>query len=78
MLKKLGGTYGFVLRAIEAITMDGERVGSNAIRKLIMDGNVEKAALFLGRPHMIEGTVVKGENRGKWHGVSHNQSRHVF
>ena len=68
MLKKLAGTYGFRFETIEAITLDGERVGSNAIRKLIMDGNVEKAAKFLGRPHMIEGTVVKGENRGKWMG----------
>ena len=65
MLKQCADTYGFRFEAIDAITLDGERVGSNAIRKLIMDGNVEKAAKFLGRPHMIEGTVVKGENRGK-------------
>jgi riboflavin kinase / FMN adenylyltransferase len=68
MLKKLAGTYGFRFETIEAITLDGERVGSNAIRRLIVDGNVEKAAQFLGRPHMIEGVVVKGENRGKWMG----------
>jgi riboflavin kinase/FMN adenylyltransferase len=68
MLKKLGGTYGFRFETIEAITLGGERVGSNAIRKLIMDGDVEKAAKFLGRPHMIGGIVVKGENRGKWMG----------
>jgi riboflavin kinase/FMN adenylyltransferase len=67
-LKKLAGTYGFRFETIEAITLDGERVGSNTIRKLIMDGNVEKAAQFLGRPHMIEGVVVKGENRGKFMG----------
>ena len=68
MLRKMADTYGFRFETIEAITLDGERVGSNAIRKLIMDGGVEKAARFLGRPHMIEGTVVKGENRGKWMG----------
>jgi riboflavin kinase / FMN adenylyltransferase len=68
MLKKQADTYGFEFDTVEAITMDGERIGSNTIRKLIMDGNVEKAAMFLGRPHMIEGTVVKGENRGKWMG----------
>jgi len=65
MLEQFADTYGFRFEAIDAITLEGERVGSNAIRKLIMDGNVEKAAKFLGRPHMIEGTVVKGENRGK-------------
>jgi riboflavin kinase/FMN adenylyltransferase len=68
MLKKMADTYDFRFETIEAITLGGERVGSNAIRKLIMDGDVEKAAKFLGRPHMIGGIVVKGENRGKWMG----------
>jgi len=68
MLKKFADTYGFHFEIIEAITMDNERIGSNAIRKLILDGNVEKATKFLGRPHMIEGVVVKGENRGKYMG----------
>jgi riboflavin kinase / FMN adenylyltransferase len=68
MLKKFADTYGFHFEIIDAITMDGERIGSNTIRKLILDGNVEKATKFLGRPHMIEGVVVKGENRGKWMG----------
>jgi riboflavin kinase / FMN adenylyltransferase len=68
MLQEFADTCGFHLEIMKAITLDGERVGSNAIRKLIMDGNVEKAMQFLGRPHMIEGIVVKGENRGKWMG----------
>jgi riboflavin kinase/FMN adenylyltransferase len=68
MLKKFASTYGFHFEIMEAITMDNEKIGSNTIRKLILDGSVEKAARFLGRPHMIEGVVVKGENRGKWMG----------
>jgi len=64
MLEKYAGMYGFRFEAIDAITLDGERIGSNAIRKLIMEGNVEKVTKFLGRPHMIEGIVVKGERRG--------------
>ena len=65
MLKEFSNTYGFQTEVVDAIKLDGERVGSNAIRRLIMEGNVEKAARFLGHPHMIEGIVVKGENRGK-------------
>lgn len=64
MLKRHADAYGFRFKAIDAITLDGERIGSNTIRRLIMDGNVEKVARFLGRPHMIEGIVVKGERRG--------------
>ena len=48
-----------------AITLDEEKIGSNRIRKLILDGDVKKANELLGRPHMIEGTVIHGVNRGK-------------
>jgi riboflavin kinase/FMN adenylyltransferase len=64
VLKQYADTCGFRFEAIDAITLDGERIGSNAVRRLIMDGNVEKVTRFLGRPHMIEGIVVKGERRG--------------
>jgi riboflavin kinase/FMN adenylyltransferase len=65
LLKQMGKEYGFSFKAVPAITMDGEKIGSNKIRKLIMNGEIERAARFLGRPHMIEGIVVRGENRGK-------------
>ena len=65
LLKQMGQEYGFSFEAVPAITIDGEKIGSNKIRKLIMNGEVERAARFLGRPHMIEGIVVRGENRGK-------------
>lgn len=65
LLKQLSGTYGFFFEVVEAVTLDGEKIGSNRIRKLIMEGDVKKAELFLGRPHMIEGKVVHGDGRGK-------------
>lgn len=65
LLKQLSGTYGFFFEVVEAITLDGEKIGSNRIRKLIMEGDVKKAERFLGRPHMIEGKVVHGDGRGK-------------
>jgi riboflavin kinase/FMN adenylyltransferase len=65
MLTELAQKYGLHVEVMEAVTIDGEKVGSNAIRKLIMNGDVKKAAQFLDRPHMIEGVIVKGENRGK-------------
>ena len=57
--------YGFFFEIQGAITFDGEKVGSNRIRKMIQEGDVGKAALHLDRPYMIEGTVVKGEGRGR-------------
>ncbi len=57
--------YGFFFEVVRAITLNGEKVGSNRIRKMIKDGQVEKARKHLERPFMIEGVVVKGANRGK-------------
>ena len=57
--------YGFFFEIQEAITLDGEKVGSNRIRKMILEGDIKKAAVHLGRPYMIEGTVIPGDGRGR-------------
>ena len=49
--------------------IDGIRVSSTYIRGLIQEGQVEKAATFLGHPHFITGTVVKGRGLGHTIGI---------
>ena len=44
---------------------DGEVVSSTRIRKLIIEGDVEKARELLTRPHRLDGIVVHGEKRGR-------------
>ncbi len=44
---------------------DGKVVSSTRIRKLIVEGNVEKARDLLTRPHRLDGIVVHGEKRGR-------------
>jgi len=65
MLRDFARRKGFYFDVVEAITIDDEKIGSNRIRRLIMDGDVKKANELLDRPHMIEGVVVHGVNRGK-------------
>ncbi len=65
LLKQFSEEYGFFFEVVEAITLDGEKIGSNRIRKLIMEGDTKKAERFLGRPHVVEGRVVHGDGRGK-------------
>lgn len=65
MLQNFAQKKGFYFDVVEAVTIDGEKIGSNRIRRLIMDGDVRNAARLLDRPHMIEGMVVHGVNRGK-------------
>ncbi|MCX8023228.1 MAG: bifunctional riboflavin kinase/FAD synthetase [Syntrophorhabdaceae bacterium] len=65
MLTMLSEKKGFGFEVVDAITIDGEKVGSNRIRKLIFNGEVKKAGRFLERPYSIEGRVVRGFERGK-------------
>jgi riboflavin kinase/FMN adenylyltransferase len=43
----------------------GEKLGSTAIRELIASGDVERAALLLGRLYTMAGTVEHGAARGR-------------
>ncbi len=64
-MKRYAEAYGFSLEVVNAVTIGGEKVGSNKIRKLLQNGEVDKADLLLGRPYMISGEVVHGEGRGR-------------
>ncbi len=55
----------FTLDAIPPVEIDGETVSSSAIRSLLLEGNVEKAACFLGRPYEMTGQIVHGSERGR-------------
>ncbi len=50
---------------VEALEMEDRIVSSSAIRRLIEDGDMRTAAALLGCPHMIRGTVVPGDQRGR-------------
>ena len=46
-------------------TLDGIRISSTHIRKLIEDGKMESATRFLGHPYRLTGTVVHGHRLGR-------------
>lgn len=64
-LRSLGEKYGFTVREIEQIAVDGEVISSTKIRTLLKQGDVEHAAKLLGRTYAITGIVVRGDGRGK-------------
>lgn len=68
-LEELGARHGFDVMVVPILEADGEEVRSSRIRELVADGDVETAALLLGRPHLIRGVVVPGEGRGATIGV---------
>ncbi len=64
-LRDLCAREGIHLSVVEPVTSDGLVVSSTKIRELLLEGNVAAAAELLGRPHDVEGTVVRGAGRGR-------------
>ena len=64
LLRRRGKRYGYSLHVVRNATLYGDVVSSSRIRSLILRGRVCEASLFLGRPYMINGLVIKGQGRG--------------
>ena len=69
LLRKAGERFGF---AVEAMSLVAEHhqdetvtFSSTYIRSCVDAGDVVAAAEALGRPHRVEGVVVRGDGRGK-------------
>ncbi|WP_079159428.1 bifunctional riboflavin kinase/FAD synthetase [Streptomyces griseus] len=69
LLAELGRTYDYQVEVIDLFVSgeagDGEPFSSTLTRRLIARGDVEGAAEILGRPHRVEGIVVRGAQRGR-------------
>ncbi len=61
----LGGDGRFETRVVTLVEVDGEVVSSSHIRALVLAGDVEHAARFLGSPFQLRGQVVAGDRRGR-------------
>lgn len=65
LMRKLGRKHGFAVDVISAQAVEDEVVSSTRIRELLKEGSVQQAARLLGRPYGLDGTVVRGEGRGR-------------
>ncbi len=65
LLAELGEKYDFGVEGVSLLTEDGAAVSSSMIRGHLGDGDVAAAARDLGRPHRVEGVVVRGHQRGR-------------
>jgi riboflavin kinase/FMN adenylyltransferase len=71
LLRRLGQRFGFTVEDASLVTIpnSGAEAGtvfsSTYIRSCIDAGDVVAAAAALGRPHRLEGIVVRGDGRGR-------------
>lgn len=50
-------------------TLDGVRISSTHIRNLLEQGDIRQANRFLGHPHILSGTVIRGKQLGRTIGI---------
>ncbi len=64
-LSKLGIELGFKTTIVKQVTNGNSIVSSTEIRRLIKEGDVSTANLYLGRRFCLEGVISEGEKRGR-------------
>jgi riboflavin kinase/FMN adenylyltransferase len=64
-LKEAGKQYGFVVETLPAVTKDGQRVSSSAVRAALAAGDFARAQTLIGHPFTISGRVVHGQKLGR-------------
>lgn len=68
-LEGLGQELGFRVLAHPAVVLEGAAVSSSRVRESLARGDVVAARRLLGRPFLVDGTVVKGVGRGRTLGI---------
>lgn len=67
-LRRGGEQFGFAVSAVSLVTEEHQKesvtYSSTYIRACVDAGDMVTAAEALGRPHRVEGVVVRGESRG--------------
>ena len=64
-MRELGRRLGFAVDVVEAVEIEAGAISSTRIRRAVAEGNVEAAREGLGRPYSLQGTVVRGDGRGR-------------
>jgi riboflavin kinase/FMN adenylyltransferase len=65
LLERLSETYGYILKVLEPVEIDGEKISSSLIRKHLRHGDVKQVEKLLGRPYSVSGIIKKGKQLGR-------------
>ncbi|MGH7601173.1 MAG: bifunctional riboflavin kinase/FAD synthetase [bacterium] len=64
-LERIGKELNFSVYEVPPYEMNGVTLSSTRVREALLDGEVEKASRYLGRPYSLSGAVAAGDGRGK-------------
>ncbi len=69
LLRKIASERNFYIFTMKMFELDGKRISSSLVRKILVEGKVDEAIPLLGRPYSITGRVVRGHGIGKRIGI---------
>ena len=64
-MRRYGEEFGFTVSVADAVTVEGVKISSTAVRQALREGRPGVATAILGRPFAIEGVVQKGRQLGR-------------
>ena len=64
-LRQYAAKRGRSFRAVEALTVGGEKVSSTEVKRLLREGEIEKANALLTRPYFVTGKVIRERGVGR-------------
>ena len=64
-----GREMGFAVRVVPPFVAGADTVSSTRVRSALASGDVQEAALCLGRPYCLTGRVAPGDGRGRRIGI---------
>ncbi|WP_375478277.1 bifunctional riboflavin kinase/FAD synthetase [uncultured Jatrophihabitans sp.] len=65
LLQILGRRFGFAARGVGLLQDNDRALSATYVRSCVHAGDMEGAALILGRPHRLDGFVERGDQRGR-------------
>jgi riboflavin kinase / FMN adenylyltransferase len=65
LLRVLGSRYGFKAEKIDPVRYKDFVVSSTRVRRLVSEGRVDEAGALLGHQYVVDGTVMRGDQRGR-------------
>ena len=65
LLRTLGARYGFKAEKIDPVRYKDFVVSSTRVRRLVSEGRMDEAGALLGHEYFLDGTVMRGDQRGR-------------
>jgi riboflavin kinase/FMN adenylyltransferase len=65
MLRELGARHGFKAEKIDPVRYKDFVVSSTRVRRLVSEGRMDEAGALLGHEYYLDGTVMRGDQRGR-------------